>query len=167
MGVEAILKLLHVYMLATVKYFLTFPYALIIGLDSEQAIIAVTIGGITGFIFFYYFSGFLIRYYKKHHETVYCTIKHYIRIDICHMLEKQRQKPFSSKRKRTFVKLRAKYGLWGIIVMTPIVLSIPIGAFLLNKYYSRKKNVFAYMMISILGWAAVFSIILIIFPKIA
>ncbi|MBK6285707.1 MAG: hypothetical protein IPF54_26295 [Draconibacterium sp.] len=47
-----IFKILHVILLASVKYFLTLPYALIIGLDFDQALISVLIGGIGGFLFF-------------------------------------------------------------------------------------------------------------------
>ncbi|MEL7588971.1 MAG: hypothetical protein AAGU19_19835, partial [Prolixibacteraceae bacterium] len=63
------------------------------------------------------------------------------------------------------VKLRKSYGLWGIVITTPVLLSIPLGAFLLKKYYSRQKNVLAYMMISILAWSLVFTTIVVIMPK--
>ena len=46
MGVMLVLKLIHVYLLASVKYFLTFPYALLIGLNYAQTIVVVLIGGI-------------------------------------------------------------------------------------------------------------------------
>jgi hypothetical protein len=166
MSVGAILKLLHVYLLATVKYFLTFPYAIVIGLDYTQTIIAVTIGGISGFIFFYYFSGFIIRYYNQHKGVIHFTIKKYFMVDLSKLFaRKPRKKPVSTKRMRSLVKFRRSYGLWGIIIMTPVVLSIPIGAFLLKKYYSTHKNVLAYMMISILGWSLVFTTIVVIIPK--
>lgn len=166
MSVGAILKLLHVYLLATVKYFLTFPYAIVIGLDYTQTIIAVTIGGISGFFFFYYFSGIVIRYYNKHKGVIYSTIRKYFMVDLTGLFGvKSRKRTVSVKRIRNLVKLRKSYGLWGIIIMTPVVLSIPIGAFLLKKYYSTHKNVLAYMMISILGWSLVFTTIAVIMPK--
>ena len=164
MSVVAILKLLHVYLLATVKYFFTFPYAMIIGLNYTQTIIAVTIGGISGFFFFYYFSGIIIRYYNKNKGIIHSTIKKYLLIDLKRFF-KLRKKPVFTKRTRYFIRFRKSYGLWGIVIMTPILLSIPIGAFLLKKYYSSHKNVFAYMMISILGWSLVFTTIAIIMPK--
>jgi hypothetical protein len=166
MSVGVVLKLLHVYLLATVKYFLTFPYAIVIGLDYTQTIIAVTVGGISGFIFFYYFSGFIIRYFNKHKGALNFTIRKYFWVDLAGLFKwEPRTRPFSTKRIRSLVKFRRSYGLWGIIIMTPVILSIPIGAFLLKKYYSTHKNVFAYMMISILGWSLVFTTIAVIMPK--
>ncbi len=87
-------------------------------------------------------------------------------VDLARFPERRsRKKPISTKTMRRFVKLRNSYGLWGIIIMTPVILSIPIGAFLLKKYYSTHKNVLAYMMISILGWSLVFTTIAVIMPK--
>lgn len=167
MSITAILKLLHVYLLATVKYFFTFPYAMLIGLNFLQTLVLVTIGGITGFYFFYFMSGYFIRFYQTHHQTVTTALKHYIRVDLLHLIEKKPQKTgIKINRKiRTLAKLRRKYGFWGIIIMTPSLLSIPLGAFLLKKYYSGRKHAVTYMTVSILGWALLFSSIVIILPK--
>jgi len=167
MSIAAILKILHVFLLATVKYFLTFPYAMLIGLDFLETLLAVTIGGLTGFYFFYYLSGYLIGFYKQHHETFLHALKYYVKIDLLHLIQKApEEKTIKVNRKiRMIVKLRKKYGFWGIIIMTPVLLSLPVGAFLLKKYYSRKRYVVPYMMLSILAWALLFSTIVIIFPK--
>ncbi len=47
------------------------------------------------------------------------------------------------------VKLRRGYGMWGIILLTPVLLSLPIGAFLLRKYYRGNKLSFPLMLASI------------------
>lgn len=166
MSVVAILKFIHVYLLATVKYFLTFPYAIVIGLDYTQTIIVVTIGGITGFFFFYSFSGIVIRYFSRYKTAICILVRKYLLVDLTMLFRRKLpRKPLSTKRMRHFVKLRNSYGLWGIIIMTPVIISIPIGAFLLKKYYSTHKHVLAYMMISILGWSLVFTTIAVIMPK--
>ena len=166
MDVVGMIKLIHVFFLATVKYFITFPYALLIGLDETQAIIAVTVGGISGFFFFYYLSAVIIRVFKSRKDDMVNFIDKYLKIDLNWIFRKLKPKaPTSSRKKRMFIKFRNKYGFVGIIIATPVILSIPIGAFLLNRYYSRKKHVFAYMILSILGWAILFSAIVIILPK--
>ncbi len=167
MSIAAIFKLLHVFLLATVKYFITFPYAMLIGVDFLHTLVIVTVGGITGFYFFYYVSGYIINLYYRHHRQIQQTVKHVIRVDLHHMFESpEREKTQKiNKKTRLIAKLKKKYGFWGIIIMTPSLLSIPIGAFLLKKYYSKKKNIVTYMTLSILGWALLFSSIFIILPK--
>lgn len=166
MDIIAVVKIIHVFLLATIKYFITFPYAMLIGLNATQAIVAVTIGGITGFFFFYYLSAVLISFLKGHKTKIDSFAKQYLKVDLNALFRKLKPKmPTSTKKKRIFIKFRNKYGFVGIIVATPVLLSIPLGAFLLNRYYSRKKYVFAYMVLSILGWAILFSAIVIILPK--
>ena len=69
-----------------------------------------------------------------------------------------------NKRNRFIAKFRAKYGLPGIVILSPLVLSIPFGAFLLQKYYSKNKLARPYMVLSILSWTAVFVVFALIFP---
>jgi hypothetical protein len=69
-----------------------------------------------------------------------------------------------TKRNRFIARFRAKFGLPGIIILSPVVLSLPIGAFLLNKYYSKHKFAMPYMVLSILSWTAVFVAFALIFP---
>lgn len=152
MDIFGVVKLIHVFLLASVKYFITFPYALLIGLDETQAIIAVTIGGISGFFFFYYLSAVIIRILKSHKENIIRFFCKNFKIDLVRLSKRLKPNVSGSYRKRRlFVKFRHRYGFFGIIVATPILLSIPLGAFLLNRYYANRKHVFAYMVLSILG----------------
>ena len=73
MNIVVVLKLVNVFLLASVKYFFAFPYALIIGLNFEQAIISVLVGGIAGFFFFYYLSGLLIRAWQQY-QYILCKL---------------------------------------------------------------------------------------------
>ena len=164
----AIFKIVQVFLLATVKFVLTFPYALLIGLNFQQTLISVTMGGIAGFIFFYHFSGFAIRQFHhvktflwKHSPT---TFKYRYRKIVDKRKRVTGEKVFT-RRNRLIVKFRSKYGLIGIVIASPIILSLPIGAFLINKYYPKHKLALSYMILSILSWAAVFAAIALIFPN--
>ncbi len=163
------IKFLHIILLASVKYFFTLPYAMIIGLEYKQAIVAVLIGGIGGFLFFYYLSkplmggiNFVWPYIcriapspiqKKY--KIFCEKR------------KQKQSPkIFTKRSRMIAKIKTTYGLWGIILTTPFFLTIPVGAFLANKYYSRHKYIVLYMILSIIGWGAFVSGVVHLFPNV-
>lgn len=162
------LKIIHVILLASVKYFVTLPYAMVIGLDYEQAIIAVLIGGIGGFLFFYYLSKPVIRgfdflwpyfcqivppFFKSRYST-FCV------------RQKKRNPKIFSRKSRLIAKIRTTYGFWGIIFATPFILTIPVGAFLVSKYYSHRKHIVLYMIISIVGWGAFLSGIVHLFPNV-
>lgn len=163
-----ILKIAQVFLLATVKYVMTFPYALLIGLNIEQALLAITLGGIVGFFFFYYLSGVAIRNFRIFKSFVRQYAPPMVRLKYRQLVawrKKLTGEKVFSRRTRFIVTLRSKLGLPGIIILSPVVLSIPIGAFLLNKYYSKHRMAKPYMVMSILGWTAVFIAFALIFPN--
>ena len=75
---------------------------------------------------------------------------HYEYIEI-----KPDNKKVFTKRNRRIVKIWQKYGLSGIAILTPIILSIPIGTLIANNLVRDKKKIFLYMFISILSWSVI------------
>lgn len=151
------LKILSIFFLATVKFFYTPISAFLLGLNLIEAMFFTIAGGLFGFVFFYNLSYFIILsvQYIKPHARKYTPLPlkhHYKRWKLKKETQKMNQKKFS-KRNRFIVKTRTTYGKWGIMLLTPVALSIPIGAFLLRKYYSDQPNtlLFALLIISIEG----------------
>lgn len=156
-------------LLASVKYIFTLPYAMFIGIEYKHAILAVLGGGIGGFLFFFYLG----RPVNKGLQLLglrFCSLippgmrrKNKM---VCEKTANTKQSKLFSKKNRYIVRLKSSYGFWGIIVATPVILTIPIGAFLANKYYGRRKHIVTYMIISIVGWALVLSGFIQLFPKV-
>lgn len=162
-------KILHIVLLAAFKYILTLPYAMIIGLEYKYAILAVLAGGIGGFLFFFYLSKKLNRSFNRLGLRMGALVPQKLKIRFRASYIKDRPKKkvrLFSRKNRYMVRLKSTYGFWGIIIATPIFLTIPIGAFLANKYYGRQKHVVVYMILSIVGWGAVLSGFVHLFPKV-
>jgi hypothetical protein len=162
-----VFKIIQVFLLATVKYVFTFPYAILIGLNFQQTLISATLGGIAGFFFFYHFSGFAIRQFHHVKTFLWKCSPLSLRLKFRQLIawrKKMTGEKVFSKRARFIANFRAKYGLPGILIASPIILSLPLGAYLLNKYYSKHKLVMPYMVLSILSWTAVFVAFALIFP---
>lgn len=162
-----IFKILHVVLLASVKYFFTLPYAMIIGLDYKEAILAVLAGGIGGFLFFYYLSKPVFRGLQQARPFICKLFPVALRTrykSICKNNKQSRNSKRFTRKNRFLAKFRRSYGFWGIIISTPLFLTIPLGAFLAGKYYSKRKFLVGYMILSIVGWAAVLSGIVHLFP---
>jgi hypothetical protein len=43
----------------------------------------------------------------------------------------------------------------GIVILTPIILSIPLGALLGTKYFHHRKSFIPWMLLSIFAWGIV------------
>lgn len=163
-----VFKFLQIVLLASLKYFLTIPYALLIGLEYKYAVFAIVLGGILGFFFFYFLSTKIIRLFRKIRKRTCEMTPLWAKKKfgfVCDYLNQPRDKIIFSRKNRFIVRIKQNYGIWGIVITTPVLLSIPLGAFLANYYYPGNKKLIYYMMISIILWGALFSAVLLLFPN--
>lgn len=162
-------KILHIVVLAAFKYIVTLPYAMIIGVEYKHAILAVLVGGVGGFLFFFYLSKPLSRGVNWLWPRLCAQIPKSLKFRWSAFRPKESldKKPrLFSRKKRYIVRIKSTYGFWGIVIATPVLLTIPIGAFLASKYYGRRKHIVKYMILSIVCWGAVLSGVVHLFPKI-
>ena len=64
-----------------------------------------------------------------------------------------------TKRNRQFVKLWRKFGLKGVCFLTPLILTPPGGALLINILGTNKSLIIKWMWISALFWSTVISLL--------
>lgn len=159
-----IFKLLQVLLISAIK-FLFAPFISIgYGFNYFQTVLITAVGGILGILFFYFLSRWLIRQYQAYSPLVFS----YLTGDKVEKSRKildesfQKRKKFTRKNK-FIVNVRTKYGYPGIILLTPILLSIPIGAFLAQKYYSKRSHTLIYLSISIVLWSFFISSVFFLF----
>lgn len=69
-------------------------------------------------------------------------------------------KKIFTKRNRRFVKIWNKYGLIGASLLTPLLLTPPGGALLVNIFGSHKRTIIKWMWISAIGWSTIITLFL-------
>jgi hypothetical protein len=149
-----IFKLIQVLFISGIKFLFAPFIAIGYGFNYFQTVLLTTIGGIVGIYIFYFLSKWMIRQYNKYCPLIfsYFTSESVEKAKIILNCEPGSQKKFSRK-SRLLINFRLKYGFIGIILLTPVLLSIPIGAFLAQKYYSKRNNVLFYLSISVVVWS--------------
>ncbi|OFY20133.1 MAG: hypothetical protein A2W98_12360 [Bacteroidetes bacterium GWF2_33_38] len=65
-----------------------------------------------------------------------------------------------SKKNRLIIKIKGKYGLIGLAILTPIFLSIPVGTFLSLRYYPNFKVTILYLLLSVAIWSNILTYII-------
>ncbi len=132
-----VLKALGFFLLSTVKFAVAaVPIAL--AFPFEQAWLISVSGGMFGGFFFIYLWAKVLR------------IWHFF---ISKNTNATASKVHFNSKKRRVVKIKRSYGYWGIIILTPSILSIPLGAFILVNYYKKRRFVFWHLSLSIALWA--------------
>lgn len=154
------LKILNVLFLSTVKYFYTPIYAHMIGLDFLGASITMIGGGVLGFLFYYHFSKIVIVCVGCLKPLAKKIVPFHLRHRYNKYRDKRRLRRIKRRkftwRNRMLVKLGKNYGMYGIIILTPILVSLVLGAFLLRKYYGDRREAVPLMIVSIVVEGAIF-----------
>jgi len=141
--IEIILTIL----LSSVKFAMTFPLAVLqFNFGFLDTLLWTNAGGLIGIYFFAFLSEKVIAWWRgitwgkrrKPNKPV-------------------RDKRTFTRRNRRIVTIKQKYGLPGIALFTPLLLSIPVGAFLVVRYYRTSRVKFTWLIASNLFWSTVYT----------
>jgi hypothetical protein len=153
---EYILKVASVFLVAGIKYFWATPYSFGLNLNEWETIFFMEAGGILGFLFYYYFFGFLFKKLKLVWPVVYYFTPVQFKVRFEMWLQRRRINRINAKkftkRNKIIVRMRKLYGIWGLVILSPVILSIPVGALLGNKYFKHNHHFIPYMILSIVIW---------------
>ena len=138
-------EIVSVFLLSTVKFvFGAVPMALAMGFSFFEAVTVTSLGGITGVILFVTMSDKIIAGLKKRKEKK-------------RKEESIQPKKIFSRKNKIIIRVKKRFGLMGIALLTPLLLSIPIGCFLAVRYFKDKQRILIYMFGSILFWSVAVS----------
>ena len=158
-AMEFILKYINVLVVASVKFFWATPYAYLLRLDQVETFVMIQLGGILGFLFFYSFFSFILKELKLVWPFIYYITPRIFKVRFEQWLERRRVKKLTANKftrtNKMIARIRRKYGMFGIVFLTPILLSIPVGALLGTKYFHHKRSFIPSMMLSIFLWGIV------------
>ena len=112
------------------------------------ALVSSCTGAVFGSVLFTYLFAGILKWWDKVKEKMFSS-KH--------------PKKIFTKFNRRVIRIKHRFGLKGIAILTPIFLSIPIGAFLAERFYKDKKKVIIYLSISAISWCFVLYFIYLFF----
>ena len=136
-------------LLGSFKFAMTFPLAVLeFKFSFFETILWINLGGLLGIYFFAYLSEGLNRWLQQKINLRKARIREG---------EVDRKKKIFTKRNRRIIRIKQRYGLIGIVASTPIFLSIPVGVFLVVRYYSSVKSRFLYLILGNVTWSFIFT----------
>ncbi len=131
---EEILKIFSVIGLSSVRHtFFGVPLAASYGYSLLEVVLYSATGGIAGMVIFMLLAHSLKSWYKQ-------------------LFPKKAKRKFT-KMNRFIVRVRQRFGLIGIALITPPILSIPVGTVIATSIYKNKPKVFFTLLVSIIFWS--------------
>lgn len=166
-------KILQVILLSSVKFVAGPPFMYYdsrYDFSNFETVFYCVIGGMLGVFIFTYLSGPFFRLEHWVVDTVRRLFKKQnpfsppvadvdgpLEVRYEYVERRTRKRRVFTKRNRRIVWIWKRYGLSGIAVITPVLLSIPIGTIFANSLEKNKKKIFLYMFVSILLWSIAFT----------
>ena len=137
------MKELTIIFFCTFKFAATFPVAIyLVKMTPLETLFYTNAGGVLGTFVFMYLSEFLIRMWNKYWPI---GLKR----------NKKKRKTFTAVNRR-IVSIKMRYGIWGIVILNPVLLSIPLGSFLMVKYYGLKMKNMMWLLAGQFAWSVVY-----------
>lgn len=135
-----LIKICLVVGLSSVKHASGAPLAASLGFSYLEAALLMTFGGLLGILIMLYCM-----------QTVkYAATKY---------LPSKKKKVFN-KRNRMIVKVRKKFGMAGLALIGPLVISLPITVIIMTAIFGDKRKVLLYTGLSVVLWSFMLSGIL-------
>ncbi len=142
------INILLTILFSSFRFAMTFPVAVMqFEFSFFETILWTNVGGILGIFFFAFLSDKLIAWWNRNIRKSHRKEAH----------TESNEKKIFTKRNRRIVRIKQQYGLMGIALSTPIVLSIPLGTFLAVRYYRSSRTKFLYLIASNLAWSIIYA----------
>ncbi|MBI4929127.1 MAG: hypothetical protein HY841_00070 [Bacteroidetes bacterium] len=138
-----LLKVLEVALIASLKFLIAPFEAERYGFDFKEAFGITTAGGIFGIIVFTFIGDGIAFIWKK--------IKNFFRKSV--KKDERLLKRFKWST-RFIIKTKMRFGLMGVALITPSIISIPIGTFVIHRIYRGKLKNMIILFASLLIWSA-------------
>ena len=140
---ELILQYVSVIALSSLKVIPGLGLALVYEMNALEIFICLSAGGIIG-VFLFTLAGEQIRSWLKRRRME---------------KNKDNPKPIKIKRARRILRIWNKYGLIGVALLTPPMISPPFGSIIAVAFREKRPRILLYMSISVLVWALIFALL--------
>jgi hypothetical protein len=127
---------------SSVKFFLAPSAVYISGYSYAETIIITIIGGALGVYGFYYGGSAFFAWFSNRFSS-----------------SSSKPKKVFNKKNRIIIRVKNTYGLFGLAVLTPCLLSIPIGSVLAAKYYRHDRCTIPAFLTAVVFWSFVLTTI--------
>ena len=129
-------EIISVFLMSGIKFFAGPFLAKSFGFTYFETIFVTTFGGFVGVFVFFNLGSKIVHFFPHFFKTL-----------------NPKRKIFTKKNK-FYVNLIRNYGLFGIAIFSPILISIPVGSFLAARFFENQKTMaLTIMCAAVLIWS--------------
>ncbi len=126
------------------KFAATFPVAVYaMKMSFAETLLYTNIGGLLGMIISVFLSDVILKLWQQYWPD---------------KLRINKNKKIFTPASRRLIRIKKRYGLPGIVTLSPVLLSIPLGAFLTVKYYGINTRNLIWLASGQLLWSVLYTL---------
>lgn len=126
------------------KFAATFPVAVYaMKMSFAETLLYTNIGGLLGMIISVFLSDVVLKLWQQYWPD---------------KLKINKNKKIFTPASRRLIRIKKRYGLPGIVTLSPVLLSIPLGAFLTVKYYGINVRNLIWLASGQLLWSVLYTL---------
>ncbi len=130
-------EILFLLSISATKFFFAPGITISSGYNTLETLMITSSGGILGIVVFYYFGEFIFNQYDR----------------FARKFRKNRQQKTFSRKNKMIVKVKGKWGLYGLALITPVLLSIPLGSVIAARFFNTQKRTLPILILAVLFWS--------------
>lgn len=127
--------------ISTLKILPAVGFALLKNFTWWEIFISVSVGGISGVVFFSFWGTRIRKWLKERRKR------------------RKKHKKINIRKARKILRIWKTFGLYGIAFLTPPLISPPVGAIIAVAFGESYGRILLYMSVSTLAWAAIFALV--------
>lgn len=139
---EEVISILFMLLISSTKFFFAPTTAFVSGYSYLETIGLTISGGFLGVLIFFYFGELLKKIFKNFR-----------------FFKKRKEKRTFTKRNKRILRIRNKYGLIGLSLLTPILFSIPLGSLLAARFFDHDRRTIPFLLASVILWSFILTTI--------
>jgi membrane protein YqaA with SNARE-associated domain len=143
-------KAISLFLLSATKFAFSPATGYAFGFSFWQVIVITSVGGVSGSLFFFYLSQYFTQLSINRKQKKIAKAKA--------QGKEVYTKVFTTKNK-LIIKVKQKFGLFGLAAITPAIISIPVGAILAGRFYRKQKDATLMLTTSVLFWSVCLSLL--------
>ncbi len=137
-------KIAGIFFLSTVKLLFAPGAAIASGLSLPAAMLTTSCGGCSGVVFFYYFGHWFSENFSAMLKSRSGGKQH--------KNGASRTATVFNRRNRFLIKIKSRTGMIGLAILTPAIISVPVGSVLAARYFYDSKWMLPLLLFSTIIW---------------
>lgn len=151
MEAEEIRNIATLFLISGIKFlFAPFTASELFGYSFWKSFAITTSGGATGILVFTYVGDLIVRWWNH----LVAVLKAFFLRRKVEVIERKPHDKFTRTNK-LIVRVKRRFGLAGLAFLTPCILSIPIGTFVINRFFKKKWRILLFLFVALLFWSFV------------